>query len=183
MCSYINIYSKWIYFIREDPFVNKIKFWSSQFWITTSALSTMSERVSSSCFFLTCLLKFLFAENLLSHSSQDTSTCVVLCFWSPTIKEIGRVFKLLQEHFQMSMTLKMHIILHHYLDHFEVTGETLLKYTDEAVEAMHSQIKQFEERHHYTNYKYGSCSKAHSQHKSTVHINSLNLGDVKRKRK
>ena len=34
------------------------------------------------------------------------------------IKEIGRVFKLLQEHFQMSMTLKMHIILHHYLDHF-----------------------------------------------------------------
>ena len=99
------------------------------------------------------------------------------------IKEIGRVFKLLQEHFQMSMTLKMHIILHHYLDHFEVTGETLLKYTDEAVEAMHSQIKQFEERHHYKNHKYGSCSKAHSQHKSTVHINSLNLGDVKRKRK
>ena len=99
------------------------------------------------------------------------------------IKEIGRVFKLLQEHFQMSMTLKMHIILHHYLDHFEVTGETLLRYTDEAVEAMHSQIKQFEERHHYKNHKYGSCSKAHSQHKSTVHINSLNLGDVKRKRK
>ena len=75
----------------------------------------------------------------------------------------------------------MHIILHHYLDHFEVTGETLLKYTDEAVEAMHSQIKQFEERHHYKNHKYGSCSKAHSQHKSTHHINSLNLGDVKRK--
>ena len=82
MCSYINIYSKWIYFIREDPFVNKNKFWSSQFSTTTSALFTMSERVSSSCFFLTCLLKFLLAENLLSHSSQDTTTCVVLCFWS-----------------------------------------------------------------------------------------------------
>ena len=58
-------------------------------------------------------------------------------------------------------------VIHHYLDHFEVTGETLLKYTDEAVEVMHSQIKQFEERHHYKNHKYGNCSKAHSQHKST----------------
>ena len=95
MCSYINIYSKWIYFIREDPFVNKIIFWSSQFWITNSALSTMSERVSSwiSCFFLMCLLKFLFAENLLSQSSQYTSTCVVLCFSS--LSWLGKDFGLL----------------------------------------------------------------------------------------
>ena len=66
MCSYINIYSKWIYFIREDPFVNKIKFWSSQFWITTSALSTMSERVSSSCFFFSSA--FLFSSAILFSS-------------------------------------------------------------------------------------------------------------------
>ena len=93
-----------------------------------------------------------------------------------TIDEIANCFQLLQENFQMSMTLKIHIILHHYVDHFTVTGETLLKYTDESVEAMHSQIRQFEESHHYTNHKYGSNSHAKSQHKSTVHINSLNIG-------
>ena len=70
-----------------------------------------------------------------------------------TIDEIGNCFQLLQENFQMSMTLKIHIILHHYVDHFTVTGETLLKYTDESVEAMHSQIRQFEESHYYTNHK------------------------------
>ena len=93
-----------------------------------------------------------------------------------TIDGIGNCFQLPQENFQMSMTLKIHIILHHYVDHFTVTGETLLKYTDESVEAMHSQIRQFEESHHYTNHRYGSSSHAKSQHKSTVHINSLNIG-------
>ena len=55
----------------------------------------MSERVSSwiSCFFLMCLLKFLFAENLLSQSSQYTSTCVVLCFSS--LSWLGKDFGLL----------------------------------------------------------------------------------------
>ena len=33
----------------------------------------------------------------------------------------------------------------HYLDHFELTKETLLRYTDEFTESMHSQLRQFEE--------------------------------------
>ena len=91
------------------------------------------------------------------------------------IGDIEVVFKQLQEQFDLSMPLKMHIILHHYIDHFEISGQTLLRYTDEFTESMHSQIRQFEESHHYKNLKFGSESQARSQHKSTVHINSNNL--------
>ena len=91
------------------------------------------------------------------------------------IGDIEVVFKQLQEQFDLSMPLKMHIILHRYLDHFELTGETLLRYSDEFTESVHSQIRQFEESHHYKNLKFGSESQARSQHKSTVHINSINL--------
>ena len=92
------------------------------------------------------------------------------------IGDIEKVFKELQEHFDISMPLKIHIIVHHYLDHFELTNETLLRYTDEFTESMHSQLRQFEESHHYKNLKYGSESHSRSQHKSIVHINSNNIG-------
>ena len=91
------------------------------------------------------------------------------------IGDIEKVFKELQTHFDISMPLKIHIIIHHYLDHFELTGETLLRYTDESVESMHSQLRQFDESHHYKNLKFGSESHARSQHKSIVHINSINI--------
>ena len=92
------------------------------------------------------------------------------------IGDIEKIFKDLQKHFDISMPLKIHIIIHHYLDHFELTGETLLAYTDEFTESMHSQLRQFEESHHYMNSKFGSDSHARSQHKSIVHINSNNIG-------
>ena len=37
----------------------------------------------------------------------------------------------------------------HYVDHFEMSQETLLKYSDEVCEAIHSQYRIFEERHGY----------------------------------
>ena len=61
------------------------------------------------------------------------------------------------------------------LDVFEQSGETLLKYTDEFTESMHSQLRQFEESHHYKNLKFECESHAEAQHKSIVHINSLNI--------
>ena len=73
------------------------------------------------------------------------------------------------------MPLKMHIIVHHYRDYFEQSGETLLKYTDEFTESMHSQLCQFEESHHYKNLKFECESHAEAQNKSIVHINSLNI--------
>ena len=91
------------------------------------------------------------------------------------ISDIEEVFTKLQTHFDISMPLKMHIIIHHYRDYFEQSGETLLKYTDEFTESMHSQLRQFEESHHYKNLKFESKSHAEAQNKSIVHINSLNI--------
>ena len=76
------------------------------------------------------------------------------------------------------MPLKMHVILHLYQDFFHLSGETLLTYSDEITEAMHSQIRLFEETHRYVNNKKGSNSHAKMQHRSTVHLNSVNLGDL-----
>ena len=71
----------------------------------------------------------------------------------------------------------MHVILHHYMEFFESFGESLLTYSDEVTEAMHSQIRLFEEAHRYLNNKKGSTSHAKMQHKTTVHLNSINFGD------
>ena len=93
------------------------------------------------------------------------------------VQNLGSIFQQLQEKFDLSMPLKMHVILHHYMEFFESFGETLLTYTDEVTEAMHSQIRLFEEAHRYINNKKGSASHAKMQHKSTVHLNSINFGD------
>ena len=94
------------------------------------------------------------------------------------IEDIGRVFKKLQDQFDLSETMKIHVIRAHYMDFFESKQETLLSYTDEVCESMHSQIKYFEGGHRYLNNKKGSQSHSDMQHKSVVHLNSLNLGDV-----
>ena len=36
--------------------------------------------------------------------------------------------------------LKLHVIFSHYLEYFQLTGHTLLKYTDEVTEAVYSQL-------------------------------------------
>ena len=41
------------------------------------------------------------------------------------------------------------MIFSHYLEYFHMTGHTLLKYTDEVTEAVHRQLRMFEERHQY----------------------------------
>ena len=58
-------------------------------------------------------------------------------------------FLKLHQKFKMSETLKLHVIISHYLEYFQLTGHTLLKYTDEVTEAVHSQLRMFEECHQY----------------------------------
>ena len=72
-------------------------------------------------------------------------------------------FLKLHEKFEMSETLKLHIIFAH-LEYFEQTGHTLLKYTDEVTEAVHSQLRMFEERHYYKRNNKESAGHAKSQH-------------------
>ena len=100
----------------------------------------------------------------------------------PKVKEVianlGENFTKMQKEFKLSQTLKLHIIMDHYVDHFEMSQETLLKYSDEVCEAIHSQYIIFEERHGYKNNQKNSESHKKMQHRSMVHFNSLNLGDV-----
>ena len=78
----------------------------------------------------------------------------------------------------MGPALKMYIICDHYQDHFELTGETLHLVTDEVTESVHSHFRIFEERHGYVCNNKGSQNHRKKQHKSVVHYNSLNIGDV-----
>ena len=95
------------------------------------------------------------------------------------VEELRENFFQMQTEFNLSQTLKLHILFDHYVEHFEMTGESLLKYSDEICEAMHSQYRIFEEKHKYTNNNKNTDSHKKSQLKSMVHFNSLNLGDVK----
>ena len=94
------------------------------------------------------------------------------------VEELRENFFQMQTEFNLSQTLKLHILFDHYVEHFEMTGESLLKYSDEICEAMHSQYQIFEEKHKYTNNNKNTDSHKKSQLKSMVHFNSLNLGDV-----
>ena len=87
-------------------------------------------------------------------------------------------FLKLHEKFEMSETLKLHIIFAHYLEYFEQTGHTLLKYTDEVTEAVHSQLRMFEERHYYKRNNKESAGHAKAQHSCIVFFNSVALGDL-----
>ena len=84
-------------------------------------------------------------------------------------------FEKLQEKFDISQPLKIHIIISHYMEYFEATGHTFLTVSDEVTESMHSAIRLFEDCHRYVNKKKGSKSHAKMQHKSVVHLNSINF--------
>ena len=90
-----------------------------------------------------------------------------------------RTFIKLLTTFHMSESLKLHIIFSHYVEYFELTGHTLLKYTDEVTEAVHSQLRMFEERHQYKRNIKESTGHAIAQHNCTVFFNSaVALGDL-----
>ena len=87
-------------------------------------------------------------------------------------------YYMLLHEYDLSETLKMHIICAHYKDYFELTGETLLKVTDKVTESVHARYCLFEERHGYVCTKNGNITHFIKQHKSVVHYNILNLGDI-----
>ena len=93
------------------------------------------------------------------------------------LDELRKTYYKLLDQYDLSETLKMHIICDHYEDYFELTGESLHLVTDEVTESVHSRFRIFEERHGYVCHMKGSQSHVKKQHKSIVHFNSLNIGD------
>ena len=66
---------------------------------------------------------------------------------SGTIKKLRDNFFYLQEIFDISEPLKMHIIFYHYEEYLTKTGHSCLGVTDESTEVVHSRFRMFEERH------------------------------------
>ena len=62
------------------------------------------------------------------------------------VEELRENFFQMQTEFNLSQTLKLHILFDHYVENFEMTWESLLKYSDKICEAMHSQYRIFEEK-------------------------------------
>ena len=89
----------------------------------------------------------LFIEHLrninLLHTLVNSHT-LSLDTIKAVIAQMRRTFIKLHTTFHMSESLKLHIIFSHYVEYFELTGHTLLKYTDEVTEAVHSQLRMFE---------------------------------------
>ena len=65
------------------------------------------------------------------------------------IGNLTKNFRVMQNQLGLSESLKMHIINDHLEDYFELSGRSLLPDSDEVVEATHSRLRIFEERHNY----------------------------------
>ena len=94
------------------------------------------------------------------------------------IAKMREIFLKLHDKFEMSESLKLHVIFSHYVEYFELTGHTLLRFTDEVTEAVHSQLRMFEERHQYKRNDKESTGHAKAQHSCIVFFNSVALGDL-----
>ena len=94
------------------------------------------------------------------------------------IAQMRETFLKLHTKFKMSESLKLHVIFSHYVEYFDLTGHTLLKFTDEVTEAVHSQLRMFEERHQYKRNNKDSTGHAKAQHNCIVFFNSVALGDI-----
>ena len=56
-------------------------------------------------------------------------------------------FIILYTHFNLSMTLKVHVIFSHYEDYFQLTGKTFKFTSGEYVETAHRKLRISEEAH------------------------------------
>ena len=65
----------------------------------------------------------------------------------PEVEELETRFIVLNVKFQVSMTLKVHVVLHHFKQYFEMTVLTLRDTSGEYTETCHSTLRKEEEIH------------------------------------
>ena len=85
----------------------------------------------------------------------------------------------LMENFGITMPLKVHIIVDHLSDYFELSNQTLKDTNDQFIEACHAKVKKFFDNH--PNYKFkdkNSDAYGEALLAAIVHFNSNNLGFV-----
>ena len=94
------------------------------------------------------------------------------------LDQFAVTWELLRDKFDLSESMKIHIVKDHLFDTFELTGRSLLKASDEITEAAHSALRIHDERHGYKVNDIGSAAHAKNQHKSIVSYNSRNVGII-----
>ena len=95
-------------------------------------------------------------KNLSDVNDIVTSKNLYIELVQEAISNLRINFFKMAEIFNLSETLKMHIILDHYEDHMKITGKTLLKTTAEWTESTHSSLRKFEEDHFYVRKNIGT---------------------------
>ena len=65
------------------------------------------------------------------------------------LEKFERNFNCLYDVYKLNMTLKIHIIIHHYFDYFELSGINMKSTNGEFVESTHSALRIHEEKHGY----------------------------------
>ena len=85
----------------------------------------------------------------------------------------------LMAEFGLTMPLKVHIIVDHLSEYFELEGSTLRNTNDQFIEACHAKVKKFFENHPNYNLKDKTSEKyGEAIHAAIVQFNSNNLGSV-----
>ena len=95
------------------------------------------------------------------------------------IAEFGDSWLVLMENFQVTMPVKVHIILHHLSDYMEQTNKTLFNASDQVGEAVHHSVKKFIESHP----NYNHVDKSTDEYGEDIllgikHFNCNNIGSI-----
>ena len=87
------------------------------------------------------------------------------------------VWDLMKDLYDLSYTLKIHIIKTHLPERLRTTGKTLQKKSDEHTEKVHHRHRLFKERHQYgvSLRNIGTPCQKKRQHSLVSHWNSLNI--------
>ena len=95
------------------------------------------------------------------------------------LQKFKRTWITLMENFGITMPLKVHIIVDHLSDYFELEHQTLGDTNDQFIEACHAKVKKFFENHPNYHFKDKSSDKyGEALLAAIIHFNSNNLGRV-----
>ena len=86
-------------------------------------------------------------------------------------------FNYLYDHFELNMTLKIHVIVHHFQTYFDLTNTTMRDTNGEFVETFHSSLRIHEENHGFKIVrKLGTAPHFRKAKQSLVMFNSKRAG-------
>ena len=89
------------------------------------------------------------------------------------IDDFERNFDFLYDNFELNMTMKVHVILHHFSQYFALTNTTMRETNGEFVETQHSSLRIHEESHGFKVVrKLGTPSHLQKAKRSLVSFNS-----------